>query len=95
MDFNIGDIVTRNSYNNDIIFIITDIIDDIYYLKGISMRLCADSNLVDLKKYDGEIKEDSEYLERIKLEEDLDRNDYFYLPGKILHIDGDQFLKNH
>ena len=31
MDFKIGDKVTRNSYNNDIIFIITDIIDNTCY----------------------------------------------------------------
>lgn len=90
MDFKIGDKVTRNSYNNDVIFVITDIIDDTCYLKGISFRLCADSNIKDLKKYNEEIKDDEEYLKRIKPVKDLDRNDYFYLPGKILHIDGDK-----
>ncbi len=90
MDFKIGDKVTRNSYNNDIIFIITDIIDNTCYLKGLNFRLCADSTISDLKKYTDEVKEDLEYLERIKPIKDLDRGDYFYLPGKILHIDGDK-----
>ena len=41
--FNIGDYVTRNSYNNDIIFKIIRVDNDIYYLKGVSVRLYADS----------------------------------------------------
>ncbi|MEG0909511.1 MAG: sporulation peptidase YabG [Bacilli bacterium] len=32
--FKIGDTVTRKSYNNDIVFIITDNEDDTYSLKG-------------------------------------------------------------
>ena len=48
--FKIGDVVTRNSYNNDIIFTIIDIKDDIAYLKGIDVRLYADSSLDDLEK---------------------------------------------
>ena len=90
MDFKIGDKVTRNSYDNDIVFVITNIIDDTYYLKAINFRLYADSDIKDLKKYEDDIKEDEEYLKRIKPVKDLDRSDYFYLPGKILHIDGDK-----
>lgn len=91
MDFEIGDLVTRNSHGNDLIFTITDIIDDIYYLKGLNIRLIADSEKEDLKKYkDGDIEDEKEFLNRIKPINDLDRNDYFYLPGKILHIDGDK-----
>lgn len=91
MDFEIGDLVTRNSHGNDLIFTITDIIDDIYYLKGLNIRLIADSEKDDLKKYkDGDIEDEKEFLNRIKPINDLDRNDYFYLPGKILHIDGDK-----
>ena len=48
----IGDLVTRNSYNNDIVFTIIDIDDDLYYLKGINVRLYADSKIDDLVKYD-------------------------------------------
>lgn len=94
MDFKIGDKVTRNSYDNDIIFTIVDIIDNTCYLKGINFRLCADSNISDLKKYTEEIKEDEEYLQRIKQVKELERDDYFYLPGKILHIDSDKDYLN-
>lgn len=60
MDFKIGDLVTRNSYNNDMIFVIIDIEEDIYYLKGVNIRLCADSPKEDLKLYDTEIKDQDE-----------------------------------
>ncbi len=93
MDFKIGDIVTRNSYNNDTVFKISRIEDDIYYLVGINIRLCADALKSDLKKYEENIRLDEEFLEKNKKEE-LNRNDYFYLPGKILHIDSDQDYLN-
>ena len=67
MDFKIGDKVTRNSYGNDVVFIIIDIVDGIYYLKGINFRLFADCNYQDLKKYDDDILDDVEYLNRINL----------------------------
>ena len=38
MSFNIGDLVTRNSYNNDTIFKIMDIDSGIAILKGINIR---------------------------------------------------------
>ena len=86
MKFNIGDYVTRNSYDNDVIFKIIDIKDNIAYLKGYDIRLIADSYLDDLSIVDKErLSIDIEPLE-------MDRNDkdFFYLPAKILHIDGDQ-----
>ena len=91
MDFKIGDLVTRKSYNNDTVFIITDIKNEVYYLKGANIRLCADSSLDDLKKYenDEDIEKEEEFLRKIEPENNLERDDYFYLPGKILHIDGD------
>lgn len=89
MNLKVGDLVTRNSYNNDMVFKITSIEYDICYLKGVNVRLLADSPESDLAIYDGEFEEDSEFLERIKVQTELDRNDFFYLPGKILHIDGD------
>lgn len=96
MDFDIGNLVTRKSYNNDLVFIITDIVDDNYYLKGTNIRLCADSPKEDLVKYEEpEIDMDEEeFIERSKPKNDLNRNDYFYLPGKILHIDGDKDYLN-
>ena len=84
----VGDYVTRNSYNNDIIFKVVDIKGNVCYLKGVCVRLYADSYIDDLKKYDGDVEDDfdvnfTEY-------DSLDRNEYFYLPGKILHLDGDK-----
>ena len=91
LEFNIGDLVTRKSHNNDTIFTITDIIDDTYFLKGINVRLIADSFIEDLNKYNNkDIENETIFLERIKEQEKLDRTDYFYIPGKILHIDGDK-----
>ena len=91
--FNIGDVVTRKSYNNDTIFKIVNIIDNIAILNGIDVRLIADSNLSDLVLCSIDInKIDEELMDNI--EENLDRTDFFYLPGKILHIDGDcDYLK--
>lgn len=92
MLFHIGDLVTRNSHHNDTIFKIIAIDGDIASLKGINIRLYADSNLNDLKKVeeDQSIQDDSSMLERMDCFLKLDRNEYFYLPGKVLHIDGDQ-----
>lgn len=93
---NIGDLVTRNSYNNDLVFTIIDIEQDIYYLKGINVRLYADSKLEDLKKYDSQedIEYEQEYQERIRDLNDINRDEFFYIPGKILHIDGDKDYLN-
>lgn len=93
MDFKIGDIVTRNSYNNDTLFKIVKIENDICYLQGLNIRLCADSLKNDLKLQDEDIDRDEEFLGKIKPNK-LDRNDYFYLPGKILHIDADEEYLN-
>ena len=90
--FKIGDFVTRNSYNNDILFTIIDIKDDIAYLKGIDVRLYADSSLGDLEEadVDYDTNKDRNDAKKIKDMLNLDRSEYFYLPGKILHIDGDK-----
>lgn len=92
--FNVGDLVTRNSYNNDLLFVITSIDSDICYLKGVNIRLLADANIDDLKKCDGCDEEEVKFIESIKPNIDLDRSDFFYLPGKILHIDGDNEYLN-
>lgn len=95
MEFKVGNYVTRNSYHNDLIFKIIKIEDDLYYLKGVNLRLYADATEIDLKNYDKkeDIEEEKDFLDRIK-PDNLDRSNYFYLPGKILHIDGDRdYLK--
>ena len=48
MKYNIGDMVTRNSHQNDIIFTIIDIKGDTYYLKVLNTRLLADVHYIDL-----------------------------------------------
>ena len=93
MDFKIGDFVTRESYDNDLVFTITRIEENLCYLKGVNIRLCADSDKTDLNKCNSDIarERDEEFLKKIEPTK-LDRDDYFYLPGKILHIDADCFL---
>lgn len=91
--FKVGDVVTRKSYNSDIIFKISKIVDKIYFLNGINVRLIADSNEEDLIHYDGDtLSNDSDLIDRI--DEKLDRTDFFYLPGKILHIDADHLCNS-
>ncbi len=96
MELKKGDLVTRKSYNNDIVFTIIDIIDDVYYLKGINVRLYADSDLTDLQKYEkgNDVEDEKDFIDRVKPAPISDRDDYFYLPGKILHIDGDKDYLN-
>ena len=95
MLFNIGDIVTRNSYGNDTFFEIVSIEENVAYLKGINLRLYADSDVSDLVKVDdSNVVDDDRITSKITDLLSLDRNEYFYLPGKILHIDGDEdYLK--
>jgi len=85
--FQLGDFVTRKSYDNDIVFKIIGINDEIYVLKGVYVRLFADSPKNDLKMY-SELEED-DFIPEIDGYRNLERNEYFYLPGRILHIDGD------
>lgn len=96
--FKIGDLVTRKSHNNDIVFEIIDIDeDDIFYLKGVNVRLYVDAykdDLVEVKSNEENDNDEKELLSRIKNNFKLDRNDYFYLPGKILHIDCDNDYLN-
>ena len=90
MFFKIGDLVTRKSYEHDIVFKIVDISDNVVYLKGLNIRLCADSNINDLKLVSDAKIDDNDVLDRISASVNLDRNEYFYLPGKVLHFDGDE-----
>ena len=85
MDLKVGDYVSRKSYNNDLIFKVVSINNDDVSLKGVYMRLYADAKINDLKKEDN-IKDSFNPIE----ETENQRDEYFYLPGKILHIDGDE-----
>lgn len=95
MDFKVGDYVTRNSHQNDIIFKIIKIDNEKLYLKGIDVRLFADCLLSDAKICNEYVSDKFESSIDICDDLNLDRsNDFFYLPGKILHIDGDaDYLK--
>ena len=86
MNFNLGDFVTRKSYHNDLVFKIINIDNDIVYLKGVDVRLLADAPINDLCVYENSPTDDFD----VKIDEkELERDSYFYLPGKILHLDGD------
>lgn len=89
MDITKSDYVTRNSYDNDTIFKVIKIKNGIVYLKGVEVRLYADAPIGDLVKVE-DISTDEELDEMEIKEELLTRGDYFYLPAKVLHIDGDE-----
>lgn len=93
MEIQKGDLVTRNSYNNDTVFKVLNIKDDVCYLKGLDVRLYADAPLDDLKKVIVE-KDQEDYTDRIKDIIPQDRDDFFYLPGKVLQFDGDSDYLN-
>lgn len=88
MVFQVGDLVTRISYNHDVVFKILNIRGEVAYLKGVQVRLYADAPLEDLQLY---VKEDrDEEDDELLLDDSSMRGDFFYLPGKVLHIDADQ-----
>ena len=91
----LGDIVSRNKYNNDTLFKVVNIENDIYYLCGVEIRLCADTVLSDLKKEEITYENNDErILELLNTNLEETRDDYFYIPGRILHIDGDKEYLN-
>lgn len=95
MFFHVGDYVSRNSYENDCIFQILSIEGDTVYLKGVNIRLYADSSMSDLKlEGKEEVIDDEGLMNRMDESLSLDRNEYFYLPGKVLHFDGDEDYLN-
>ena len=87
MNIKKGDYVTRKSYNHDTLFKVINIENGIYYLKGVEVRLLADSLIDDLKKVEDYIED---YFEKSRNNREItNENGYFYLPAKIVHIDGD------
>lgn len=97
-NFKKGDIVSRISYNNDILFSIEYIIENnnnkIAILKGITIRIKADAYIEDLqlvekqkvKKHISNLEERIE--KRINEFLKLERKTVHY--GTILHLDGDK-----
>ena len=93
--FKVGNLVTRISHDNDVIFKIEQIADGVAYLKGVNVRLCADSDISDLVLVsNNEQQDDRQFYEKIEKLRDFQRSDYFYIPGKILHVDGDKEYLN-
>ena len=94
MEFKIGDLVSRISHNNDIVFKIIDISGNVVFLKGVDLRLYADSDVNDLVFVHDIKSEDDSIIKRNVSLINMDRDNYFYIPGKILHNDGDNdYLK--
>ena len=95
MLFQIGDTVTRNSYQNDTFFKIIEIKGNVAYLKGINLRLYADSDIQDLVKVEKpDVIDDERITSPLTNSLNLDRSEFFYLPGKVVHFDSDDdFLK--
>ena len=61
-------------------------------LQGVHVRLSADADINDLMLVnDNQLSyaEDEEIIQRNIKNINMDRDNYFYIPGKILHIDGD------
>ena len=89
MNFRIGDLVSRISYKHDVVFKIVGFEGKTVFLKGVDLRLIADCEVDDLVKVSDVIDEDQKIIEANVRDIKIDRSQYFYLPGKILHIDGD------
>lgn len=104
----IGDIVGRKSYNKDILFVVERIIKSsskktIALLKGLNIRIQADSDIEDLELIDKKKIEECEKrienrfrLAIEKLEKNtekenlLKRSNRIIYTGRILHLDGDR-----
>lgn len=99
-----GDIVGRKSYGKDIIFVVDRVLkssnsNKIAILKGLNIRIQADSDLADLELIDKQTLEESEKKSYKRFEEKVGRriNEKYLLKrskkitytGKILHLDGD------
>ena len=97
-----GDVVTRKSYNNDVIFIVDLVINEKNaILTGITTRLKADSPIDDLeiiskKEIDNIYKKIDEKIDKMsnkaneKKDGLLKRSNKVTYTGKILHLDGDR-----
>lgn len=87
----IGDFVTRKKYGNDIVFKIVKIEKEKVILRGIDIRLYADANINDLVL--SSIRKEEDNYDEIRIDKKKE-NEYFYIPGTILHIDADKdYLK--
>lgn len=92
MDIKKGDLVTRNSHHNDIIFKVLNIKNNVCYLKGVDVRLYADSDISDLVICEN--RKTDNFEDNVDELGNLNRSSYFYMPGRILHLDGDKDYLN-
>ena len=88
--FEVGDLVTRKSYDNDIVFKITGIEGGVYLLTGVTIRLFADAPVDDLNHFNSDKVDD--FSPEIEEYRKLERDSYFYLPGKVVHVDMDELF---
>lgn len=91
-----GDIVSRNSYQNDILFYVEKVVKSdnrgkIAILKGLTIRIEADAQIDDLKfESEKRIKESlNKIKEEIEIVDNIN-NRHIISYGKILHLDGDK-----
>lgn len=105
-----GDIVGRISYGKDIFFIVEDIINlnkkEIAILKGLTIRIKADSPVEDLEILSKELIQNYEENLEKRFQERIQRCIQIYgnnkenrekeiiYTGRILHLDGDAHLSN-
>lgn len=113
MTFKIGDLVTRKSYNHDLLFRIHLIENGVAILHGVDFRLTADAPLEDLSRVDddelqkrNELRKEQEERslrkfkqefqtslnerEQLSSDEEEPLIEFFHLPIRVLHIDGDE-----
>ena len=63
MDIKVGDFVTRISHNHDMVFKVVSITDDIANLKGMNVRLVADSYISDFIPNKATVDPNTDYNE--------------------------------
>ena len=98
-----GDIVSRNSYKNDIMFEVKRVLKLVHerkiaILKGIDVRVEADAPIEDLQiiSREEQIKREKELEKRIKIKVESEKIEYnnrrkeIIHMGRILHLDGDK-----
>lgn len=106
-----GDLVSRKSYDDDVVFKVIRTYTDgagneMAELKGLDIRLAADAPLSDLQKLEEEqfaryrqlyLKRHSPQLAKVfncGQGDARSRSDFFLLPGRVLHLDGDpEYMK--
>ena len=79
LDFREGDFVTRISHNHDIVFKIISIDGNVATLKGVDLRLYADSLLSDLVKTSTAPDNDQKILEENIRDIQMDRSIFICL----------------